>query len=114
MSKLQKIYINEVGDENAVIYVRCDEKLTRNMEDNGLNRVSAGKTVEQTAITLKNEMNKIKDVLKCVYESMNESSFKPDELEVSAGLELSSSVGAVLVSGDINASIAIKAVWKKD
>ena len=116
MNKLQKIYINKPGDESAVIYVRCDENLMTEVNStNGdiFNLVNAKDTMNQTVITLKNEMNKVRDVLKCAYDSINGEEFAPDQLEISTGLELSSSVGAILVSGDMKASITVKAVWKK-
>lgn len=117
MTDIKKIYINEIGDESAVIYVKSNGKA---FGDNGSrrssvqNEITARDVMEQAAYSLKERMDTVKEVMKCTYNSLTSDITKPDELEIELGLELSSDAGVVLVSAGMTANITVKAVWKKE
>ena len=110
----KKIYINEIGDESAVIYVKTNSLEGEENKFPALTQVSVKDTIENVSYSMKDGMSVVSKVMKCAYNSLKKEIIVPDELEIEMGIELSSNVGVILVSGEMNANITIKAIWKKE
>lgn len=92
-------------ESGGTIVVEVDDDLS------GPARVSRGDTLVKAKETVEEAINKILPVTKGIIEKFKHMESKPDEIELSFGVKLNTSFGAVLASTSAEANFDITMRW---
>jgi predicted RNase H-like HicB family nuclease len=93
-------------EEGGSIVVEVDE-----LETGGTVRAGRGDTIEKAKETLEEALNKVVPVTKSVVEKLRSVGSKPDEIEITFGVKLSTVAGAVIASATAEANLGVTVRW---
>ncbi len=93
-------------DEGGSIIVEVDEP-----ESEGTIRAARGDTIVKAKETLEQALNNILPVTKSIVEKLRSIGNRPDEIEISFGVKLSTAVGAVIASASAEANFDVTMHW---
>jgi hypothetical protein len=93
-------------EEGGSIVVELDEP-----EMGGAVRAGREGKIEQARETFENALNKVLPVTKTVVEKLRGMASKPDEIEVTFGVNLSTMAGAVIASASAEANFGVTVRW---
>jgi hypothetical protein len=93
-------------EEGGIIVVEIDEP-----ETGGTVRAGREDKIEQARETLEDALNKVLPATKAVVEKVRSMAGKPDEIEVTFGVNLSTMAGAVIASASAAANFGVTVRW---
>jgi Trypsin-co-occurring domain 1 len=93
-------------EEGGSIVVEIDEP-----ETGGTVRAGREDTIEKARETFEDALNKVLPVTKTVVEKLRSMTSKPDEIEVTFGVNLSTMAGAVIASASAEANFSVTVRW---
>jgi hypothetical protein len=93
-------------EEGGSIVVEIDEP-----ETGGTVRAGREDKIEMARETFEDALNKVLPVTKTVVEKLRNMASKPDEIEVTFGVNLSTMVGAVIASASAAANFGVTVRW---
>jgi hypothetical protein len=93
-------------DEGCRIVVEIDEPVT-----GGTVRAGREDKIEKARETVKDALNKVLPATKTVVEKLRDMASKPDEIEVTFGVNLSTIAGAVIASACASANFGVTMRW---
>ena len=110
------MYLIDESDKEQFIYILEPEsiQLTERNNESILKEVSAKDTFKKAKSSVIKELNKMKPIITNISQMFDSTDNSPNELVVEFGISITSSIGAVLVTGDMEATFKIKAVWKRN
>ncbi len=88
------------------IVVEVDEP-----ESEGTIRAARGDTIVKAKETLEEALNKVLPVTKSVVEKLRSIGNRPDEIEISFGVKLSTAAGAIIASATAEANFDVTMRW---
>ncbi len=93
-------------EEGGSIVVEVDEP-----ETGGTVRAGREDTIEQARETFEDALNKVLPAAKTVVEKLRNMASRPDEIEVTFGVNLSTKAGAVIASVSAEANFGVTVRW---
>jgi len=93
-------------DEGGSIIVEVDEP-----ESEGTIRAARGDTIVKAKETLEQALNNVLPFTKSIVEKLRSIGNKPDEIEISFGVKLSTAAGAVIASASAEANFDVTMHW---
>ncbi len=93
-------------EEGGSIVIEVDEP-----ESEGTIRAARGDTIVKAKETLEEALNKVLPVTKSVVEKLRSIGNRPDEIEISFGVKLSTVAGAVIASAKAEANFDVTVRW---
>ena len=93
-------------EEGGSIIVEVDET-----ETSGTARAARGDTLAKARETLEDGLDKVLPAAKSVIEKLQSLDNKPDEIEVTFGIKLNTSLGAVIASATAEANFDVTLRW---
>lgn len=93
-------------EEGGSIVIEVDEP-----ETSGTVRASRGDTLAKAKETLEDALGNVLPATKSVIEKLRSLENKPDEIEVTFGIKLNTSVGAVVASATAEANFDVTLRW---
>jgi len=93
-------------EDGGSIVVEVDEP-----ESEGTIRAGRGDTIVKAKETLEEALNKVLPVTKSVVEKLRSIGNRPDEIEISFGVKLSTVAGAVIASAKAEANFDVTVRW---
>ena len=93
-------------EEGGSILVQIDEP-----ESGGTVRAGREETIEQARETFEEALNKVLPAAKSVVEQLRRMGSKPDEIEVTFGINLSTQAGAFIASATAQANFGVAVRW---
>ena len=93
-------------EEGGSIVVEVDEP-----ESEGTIRAARGDTIVRAKETLEEALNNVLPVTKSLVEKLRSTGNKPDQIEVSFGVKLSTIAGAVIASASAEANFGVTVRW---
>jgi hypothetical protein len=93
-------------EEGGSIVVEVDEP-----ESEGTIRAARGDTIIKAKETLEEALNNVLPVTKSLVEKLRSTGNKPDQIEVSFGVKLSTIAGAVIASASAEANFGVTVRW---
>src|SRR2546423_11776615 len=93
-------------DEGGSIIVEVDEP-----ESEGTIRAARGDAIVKAKETLEQALNNVLPVTKSIVEKLRSIGNKPDEIEISFGVKLSTAAGAVIASASAEANFDVTMHW---
>ncbi len=94
-------------EEGGSIVVEIDEP-----ETGGTVRAGREDKIEKARETFEDALNKVLPATKTVVEKLRDMASKPDEIEVTFGVNLSTMAGAVIASASATANFGVTVRWK--
>ncbi len=95
-------------EEGGSILVQVDEP-----ETGGTIRAGRDDVIEKAKDTLEDALNRVLPAAKSVVEKLQSMPRKPDEVEVTFGIQLSAQAGAFIASTGTDANFGITVRWTK-
>ncbi len=95
-------------EEGGSIVVEIEEP-----ETGGTVRAGRDDKIEKARETFEDAPNKVLPATKTVVEKVRDMASKPDEIEVTFGVNLSTMAGAVIASASAAANFGVKVRWRK-
>jgi hypothetical protein len=80
-------------------------------EPDGPIRAGAKEKIEQAKETLEEALHKVLPATKSVMEKIRQAGSKPDEIEISFGINLSTAAGAFIASASAEANFSVTMRW---
>ena len=93
-------------DDGGSILVQVDEP-----ESGGTVRAGREDTIEKAKETFEDALNRVLPAAKSVVEQLRSMGSKPDEIEVSFGINLSTQAGAFIASATAAANFGVTVRW---
>ena len=93
-------------EEGGSIVVELDEP-----ETGGTVRAGREDTIEKARETFEDALNKVLPATKTVVERLRNMESRPDEVEVTFGVNLSTMAGAVIASASVQANFGVTVRW---
>ena len=93
-------------ESGGSIVIEVDEP-----EVGGTVRAARGEKLEQAKETVEEALNKILPVTKNVVEKIRDVAHKPEEIEITFGVKLTTTAGAVIASASAEANFEIRMLW---
>jgi Trypsin-co-occurring domain 1 len=93
-------------EDGSSIVVEVDEP-----ESEGTLRAARGDTIIKAKETLEDALNKVLPVTKSVVEKLRSIGNRPDEIEISFGVKLSTAAGAVIACATAEANFDVTMRW---
>jgi hypothetical protein len=93
-------------EEGGSIVVEINEP-----ETGGTVRAGRDDKIEQARETFENALNKVLPITKTVVEKLRDMASKPDEIEVTFGVNLSTMAGAFIASASAAANFGVTVRW---
>jgi hypothetical protein len=93
-------------DEGGSIIVEVDEP-----ESEGTIRAARGDAIVKAKETLEQALNNVLPFTKSIVEKLRSIGNKPDEIEISFGVKLSTAAGAVIASASAEANFDVTMHW---
>ena len=93
-------------EEGGNIVIEIDEP-----ETSGTVRAGREDTIEKARETFEEALNKVLPVTKTVVEKLRNMASKPDEIEVTFGVNLSTMAGAFIASASATANFGVTVRW---
>jgi hypothetical protein len=93
-------------ESGGSIVIEVDEP-----EVGGTVRAARGEKLEQAKETVEEALNKILPVTKNVVEKIRDVANKPEEIEITFGVKLTTTAGAVIASASAEANFEIRMLW---
>ena len=93
-------------EEGGSIVIEIDEP-----ETGGTVRAGRGETIEKARETLEDALNKVLPATKNVVEKLRNMASRPDEVEVTFGINLSTQAGAFIASVGAEANFGVTVRW---
>ena len=95
-------------EEGGSIVVEVDEP-----ETGGTVRAGREDTIEKARETFEDALNKVLPATRSVVEKLRGMASKPDEIEVTFGVNLSTMAGAVIASASATANFGVTVRWTR-
>jgi hypothetical protein len=95
-------------EEGGSLVVEIDEP-----DLGGTVRAGRGETIDKARETLENALNKVLPATRSVVEKVRSLSSKPDEIEITFGINLSTVAGAFIASASAGANFGITVRWSE-
>ncbi|HZR44467.1 MAG TPA: CU044_2847 family protein [Ktedonobacteraceae bacterium] len=93
-------------ESGGSIVIEVDEP-----EVGGTVRAARGEKLDQAKETVEEALNKILPVTKNVVEKIRDVAHKPEEIEITFGVKLTTTAGAVIASASAEANFEIRMLW---
>jgi hypothetical protein len=93
-------------EEGGSIVIEIDEP-----ETGGTVRAGREDTIEKAKETFEEALNKVPPATKTVVEKLRSMASRPDEIEVTFGINLSTMVGAFIASATVAANFGVTVRW---
>jgi Trypsin-co-occurring domain 1 len=93
-------------EDGGSIIIEVDEP-----ESEGTIRAARGDTIVKAKETLEEALNKVLPVTKSVVEKLRSIGNRPDEIEISFGVKLSTAAGAVIACATAEANFDVTMRW---
>ena len=93
-------------EEGGSILIQIDEP-----ESGGTVRAGRDATIEKARETFEDALNKVLPAAKSVVEQLRNMESKPDEIEVTFGINLSAQAGAFIASATAQANFGVTVRW---
>jgi hypothetical protein len=93
-------------EEGGSVVVEVDEP-----ESEGTIRAARGDTIVKAKETLEQALNNVLPFTKSIVEKLHSMGNKPDEIEISFGVKLSTAAGAVIASATAEANFGVTVHW---
>jgi Trypsin-co-occurring domain 1 len=93
-------------EDGGSIVIEVDEP-----ESEGTIRAARGDTIVKAKETLEEALNKVLPVTKSVVEKLRSIGNRPDEIEISFGVKLSTAAGAVIACATAEANFGVTMRW---
>src|SRR5437762_12582117 len=94
-------------EDGSHVVIEIDEQ-----ETDGTVRAGLGDTIEKAKETLENSLNKVLPATKSVLNKLRSMDHRPDEMEITFGINLSTVAGAIIASASMEANFGITLRWK--
>jgi NTP-dependent ternary system trypsin peptidase co-occuring protein len=95
-------------EDGSHVVIELDEQETA-----GTVRAGRGNKIEEAKETLEEALNKVLPATKSVLDKLRSMGNRPDEMEITFGINLSTVAGAIIASASVGANFGITLRWKE-